>query len=158
MPPEAPVDRVSLTRSAILQARTILITITGQEKRDLLEQAIEDGQSSKLPIGRVLEDPFGLPPVILCYKLNGQWLNSEARQRYAQSGALQPIIGMHRQIHQAAPRLLSLHRRGDWQSADLVLDELRGISRQMQRHLQALARRSRQLHGQGPVSGRGLGG
>jgi diguanylate cyclase (GGDEF)-like protein/PAS domain S-box-containing protein len=70
----------------------------------------------------------------------GQWLNSEARQRYAQSGALQPIIGMHRQIHQAAPRLLSLHRRGDWQSADLVLDELRGISRQMQRHLQALLR------------------
>ena len=56
MPPEAPVDRVSLTRSAILQARTILITITGQEKRDLLEQAIEDGHSSKLPIGRVLAE------------------------------------------------------------------------------------------------------
>ena len=32
---------------------------------------------SSLPIGRVLEDPFDLPPVILCYKLNGQWLNSE---------------------------------------------------------------------------------
>jgi DMSO/TMAO reductase YedYZ molybdopterin-dependent catalytic subunit len=29
---------------------------------------------SSLPIGRVLEDPLGLPPVILCYKLNGQWL------------------------------------------------------------------------------------
>jgi hypothetical protein len=25
----------------------------------------------------VLEDPFELPPVILCYKLNGQWLTSE---------------------------------------------------------------------------------
>jgi DMSO/TMAO reductase YedYZ molybdopterin-dependent catalytic subunit len=32
---------------------------------------------SSLPIGRVLEDPFELPPVIVCYKLNGQWLDSE---------------------------------------------------------------------------------
>ena len=32
---------------------------------------------SSLPIGRVLEDPFDLPPVILCYKLNGQWLTSQ---------------------------------------------------------------------------------
>lgn len=32
---------------------------------------------SSLPIGRVLEDPFELPPVVLCYKLNGQWLSSE---------------------------------------------------------------------------------
>src|SRR2546421_2335514 len=31
---------------------------------------------SSLPIDRVLEDPFDLPPVILCYKLNGQWLDS----------------------------------------------------------------------------------
>jgi DMSO/TMAO reductase YedYZ molybdopterin-dependent catalytic subunit len=31
---------------------------------------------SSLPIGRVLEDPFNLPPVILCYKLNGQWLDA----------------------------------------------------------------------------------
>jgi 6-phosphogluconolactonase len=56
LPPEAPVARVTLTRSAILSARTILITITGQEKRDLLEQAIADGHSSKLPIGRVLAE------------------------------------------------------------------------------------------------------
>ncbi|MEZ6071137.1 MAG: molybdopterin-dependent oxidoreductase [Pirellulales bacterium] len=32
---------------------------------------------SSLPVGRVLEDPFDLPPVILCYKLNGQWLTPE---------------------------------------------------------------------------------
>lgn len=32
---------------------------------------------SSLPIGRVLEDPFDLPPVILCYKLNGEWLSPE---------------------------------------------------------------------------------
>lgn len=31
---------------------------------------------SSLPIGRVLED-LHLPPVILCYKVNGEWLDSE---------------------------------------------------------------------------------
>jgi 6-phosphogluconolactonase len=34
----------------------LLITITGQQKRDLLERAIADGHSSKLPIGRVLAE------------------------------------------------------------------------------------------------------
>ncbi|MCA1654594.1 MAG: 6-phosphogluconolactonase [Sphingomicrobium sp.] len=56
LPKEAPVPRVTLTRAAILSARTILITITGQKKRDLLERAIADGHSSKLPIGRVLAE------------------------------------------------------------------------------------------------------
>ncbi|MCA9030226.1 MAG: molybdopterin-dependent oxidoreductase [Planctomycetaceae bacterium] len=32
---------------------------------------------SSLPVGRVLEDLYGLPPVILCYKLNGEWLSSQ---------------------------------------------------------------------------------
>lgn len=56
MPDDAPVARVTLTRAAILSARTVMITITGQETRDMLEQAIADGQSSKLPIGRVLAE------------------------------------------------------------------------------------------------------
>jgi len=56
LPPEAPVARVTLTRSAILSARTVTIAITGDEKRALLEQAIADGHSSKLPIGRVLAE------------------------------------------------------------------------------------------------------
>jgi 6-phosphogluconolactonase len=56
LPAEAPVARVTLTRAAILSARTVLITITGQQKREVLEQAIADGQSSKLPIGRVLAE------------------------------------------------------------------------------------------------------
>ncbi len=30
---------------------------------------------SSLPIGRVLESPPGIPPVILCYKMNGQFLS-----------------------------------------------------------------------------------
>ena len=56
LPSEAPVARVTLTRSAILSARTVTIAITGDEKRALLEQAIADGHSSKLPIGRVLAE------------------------------------------------------------------------------------------------------
>lgn len=32
---------------------------------------------SSLPVGRVLEDPFDTPPVILCYKLNGEFLTPE---------------------------------------------------------------------------------
>ena len=56
LPAEAPVPRVTLTRAAILSARTILITVTGAKKRELLEGAIADGQSSKLPIGRVLAE------------------------------------------------------------------------------------------------------
>ena len=56
MPEDAPVPRVTLTRSAILSARTVLIALTGEDKKDMLEQAIEDGHSSKLPIGRVLAE------------------------------------------------------------------------------------------------------
>ena len=32
---------------------------------------------SSLPVGRVLEDPDDLPPVIVCHKLNGEWLTPE---------------------------------------------------------------------------------
>jgi 6-phosphogluconolactonase len=56
LPADAPVPRVSLTRAAILSARTVLITITGEKKREVLEQAIADGHSSRLPIGRVLAE------------------------------------------------------------------------------------------------------
>jgi len=32
---------------------------------------------SSLPVGRILEDPDDVPPVIVCYKLNGEWLTPE---------------------------------------------------------------------------------
>ncbi len=32
---------------------------------------------SSLPVGRVLEDYDNLPPIIVCYKLNGEWLSPE---------------------------------------------------------------------------------
>jgi 6-phosphogluconolactonase len=56
LPDDAPVPRVTLTRAAILSARTVLIAITGEKKREMLERAIADGHSSKLPIGRVLAE------------------------------------------------------------------------------------------------------
>lgn len=56
MPAEAPVARVTLTKAAIISARTLMLVVTGAEKRTLLERAIKDGASSTLPIGRVLAD------------------------------------------------------------------------------------------------------
>jgi 6-phosphogluconolactonase len=56
MPEGEASGRVTLTRASILSARTILITLTGGYKRAMLEQAIADGHSSKLPIGRVLAE------------------------------------------------------------------------------------------------------
>jgi 6-phosphogluconolactonase len=56
LPKEAPVPRITLTRASILSARTVMIAVTGEEKRALLEGAIADGQSSKLAIGRVLAE------------------------------------------------------------------------------------------------------
>ncbi|UZK67241.1 6-phosphogluconolactonase [Sphingomonas sp. M1-B02] len=56
MPPEAPVDRISLTREAIVSARALMIAITGAKKREVLEAAIEQGASSPYPVGRILAD------------------------------------------------------------------------------------------------------
>ena len=43
VPPEAPVARVTLSKAAILSTRTLLITIAGEEKKDVLERAIARG-------------------------------------------------------------------------------------------------------------------
>lgn len=56
LPKDAPVPRVTLSRAAILAARTLTIVITGDDKRAVLEKAIEDGPLSPTPIGRVLAD------------------------------------------------------------------------------------------------------
>ena len=56
LPAEAPVARVTLSKAAILSARTLMLVLAGKEKRKLLEQAIKDGASSTLPVGRVLAD------------------------------------------------------------------------------------------------------
>ena len=56
MPKDAPVARVTLSKAAILTARSLTIAITGAEKRAVLERAIAEGVGSNLPIGRVLGD------------------------------------------------------------------------------------------------------
>ena len=54
LPAEAPVARVTLTRGALVATRSLMVTITGEKKRAVAEQAIKDGPSSSLAIGRVL--------------------------------------------------------------------------------------------------------
>ena len=56
LPHEAPVARVTMTRSAILSARALMLALTGDEKRAIVEQAIEDGAGSTVPIGQVLAE------------------------------------------------------------------------------------------------------
>ena len=56
LPKEAPVARVTMTKAAILQARALVLALTGGAKRTLVEQAIEDGAGSKTAIGRVLAE------------------------------------------------------------------------------------------------------
>jgi len=56
MPSEAPVARVTLSREGIVTARALMIAVTGQAKRDVIEKAVAQGPSSTVPIGRVLAD------------------------------------------------------------------------------------------------------
>jgi len=56
LPAEAPVARVTLSRAAIITSRALIIAITGDKKKKVLEQAIEQGPLSAYPIGRVLAD------------------------------------------------------------------------------------------------------
>jgi 6-phosphogluconolactonase len=56
LPPEAPVARVTLTRAAIDSARALMIAVTGDAKRAVIETAIAQGPSSTYPIGRILAD------------------------------------------------------------------------------------------------------
>ncbi|MBB4153153.1 6-phosphogluconolactonase [Sphingomonas jinjuensis] len=56
LPPEAPFPRVTLSRAAIAASKALMIMITGQDKRDVLEKAIDQGVSSAYPIGRILAD------------------------------------------------------------------------------------------------------
>lgn len=56
MPEDAPIDRVTLTGAALASARTVMIVITGDEKKATLESAIEEGPLSAKPIGRLLSE------------------------------------------------------------------------------------------------------
>ncbi|VWX46724.1 6-phosphogluconolactonase [Novosphingobium sp. 9U] len=54
LPADAPVPRVTLSLAAITTARALMIAVTGQDKRKVIETAIKQGKSSAFPIGRVL--------------------------------------------------------------------------------------------------------
>lgn len=56
MPENMPVNRVTLTKAALVSARVITLVLTGADKRKMVEQALKDGASSPLPIGRLLAD------------------------------------------------------------------------------------------------------
>ena len=56
LPAEAPFARVTLTKAAILSARSVLISVSGKEKRKVLEKALKEGAGSSYPIGRILAD------------------------------------------------------------------------------------------------------
>jgi 6-phosphogluconolactonase len=59
LPAEAPVARVTLSRSAILSARALMLAFSGPEKRAVVERALKDGPLSPTPIGRILASAQG---------------------------------------------------------------------------------------------------
>lgn len=65
LPPEAPVNRVTLTASAIASARTTMLVMSGAKKREVLEAAIEEGAKSAYPVGCLL-DKITVPVDIYC--------------------------------------------------------------------------------------------
>ncbi|AGF76897.1 6-phosphogluconolactonase [Desulfocapsa sulfexigens DSM 10523] len=54
-PVTAPHERMTLTLPAILNAKQIFLHITGQNKKDVLEQALGDGPSEEMPIRFILQ-------------------------------------------------------------------------------------------------------
>ncbi len=54
IPLTAPHERMTLTLPAILDARQIFLHITGQNKKDVLQQAQDDGAVEKMPIRFIL--------------------------------------------------------------------------------------------------------
>ncbi len=66
LPENAPYPRLSLTRRALLDARAILLMVTGEDKRAMLTRA-QDGQEDmvSLPVRAVLDDVT--IPVTICW-------------------------------------------------------------------------------------------
>jgi 6-phosphogluconolactonase len=56
LPANAPVNRVTLTGPTLVTARTVTLVLQGKAKRKVVEQALKQGASSTLPIGRLLAE------------------------------------------------------------------------------------------------------
>jgi 6-phosphogluconolactonase len=65
LPADAPVARVTLSGPAILSARSLLLTISGPEKRAVVNRALREGAFSSTPVGRVLAD--AKVPLNICW-------------------------------------------------------------------------------------------
>ncbi|KAK0359269.1 hypothetical protein LTR94_031997, partial [Friedmanniomyces endolithicus] len=76
LPPEAPVARVTLSRQAIASARALMLAVTGDATRTVIEDAIKEGAGSPYPIGRVLAD-VELP------ELSGRHAQGDGRGNFA---------------------------------------------------------------------------
>lgn len=57
MPENAPFERLTLTRAALIQARLPLLLITGQDKHDVLTDAMRQGQVEDMPVRALLHAP-----------------------------------------------------------------------------------------------------
>ncbi len=68
LPPEAPVNRVTLTVNAIVSARTAMVVINGLDKKAVLETAIEQGAKSEYPVGKLF-DRITVPVDIYCLEV-----------------------------------------------------------------------------------------
>lgn len=55
-PASGEADRVTLTAAALASARAVMVVLHGDENKQRLERAIEDGPLSKSPVGRLLAD------------------------------------------------------------------------------------------------------
>jgi 6-phosphogluconolactonase len=66
MPVDMPVDRVTLTAAAFSSARTVLVVITGDAKKETLRKALDQGPLSAHGIGRVLADLDAAVDIFWC--------------------------------------------------------------------------------------------
>ncbi|QOC21767.1 6-phosphogluconolactonase [Wenzhouxiangella sp. AB-CW3] len=55
LPLEAPFARISLTLSAILECRMLILALRGNDKREVLEQAAEHDEASRYPVAALLQ-------------------------------------------------------------------------------------------------------
>ena len=57
MPESAPHERLTMTRAAIIGARLVLLLVTGEAKRAVLEEAMRRGQVEEMPVRALLHAP-----------------------------------------------------------------------------------------------------
>jgi 6-phosphogluconolactonase len=66
MPADVPVDRITLTAAAFSSARTVMVMIMGEAKKETLQKAIDQGPLSSFGIGRVLADLDAAVDIFWC--------------------------------------------------------------------------------------------